>query len=1318
MSEEEIFHQALARGPEDRAAYLEQACGGDPALRASVEALLRADVGATGFLERPAGAFRSPFAGEGPGLRGVTPTVDERPGGEGPGTAIGPYRLLEQIGEGGFGVVFLAEQAQPVRRRVALKVLKPGMDSGQVVARFEAERQALALMDHPNIAQIHDGGTTPDGRPFFVMELVKGVPITDYCDRCSLTTRERLGLFLSVCHAVQHAHQKGVIHRDIKPSNVLVAIQDGRPAAKVIDFGIAKAINQRLSEHTLATGFHQMVGTPLYMSPEQAEMSPLDVDTRADIYALGVLLYELLTGTTPLEKERLSKASYDELRRIIREEDAPAPSARLSTLQERLTAVAAQRRTDPRQLLRTVRGELDWIVMKALEKDRNRRYETANGFASDVQRFLADEPVQACPPSAWYRCRKFARRNKGALGVAGLVLVFLLLLGAGSGWVIGDRSARQAEAAQQVRESLTRARAWRGAGKVALARQELAEAKGRIGSDRAALDSLAEEIDALDAALARFQHFFDLVEQAHEAETRLTSELALSQTEGGKKPVAAPVSDPDRDSANAVPFRLQALSCYRVMERDDWSAVLGQALEQAALVQQVRRTVYEELLWLTSDVLQRAQDHRSGAKLSPAEAARHGLAYLHKAEQAWQPSLAYYRFRSRCRTAMGEKEAAGADQASARTTPATTAMDHYVLGVAAENARDRTEAIAHFEAALSLEPTHYWSLMRLGYCLTDLGQVREDFAAAVRVFTGCILKRPEHAYAYVCRGHAQRKLGQSGKALADYTKAIELRPDLAWAWNGRGNAHLDLHEHDKALADYSRAVELEPNLAMAWYNRGNLHLKRGQHEEAIADYSRAVKLKRNYPEAWNNRGNAYKSLGQYGKAIADYSRAVKLKPDLAVAWNNRGDAYRTLRQWARAIDDYAKASELAPADAWKLDELARLLATCPEVDRQSAQRGAAAIHKAVERSPDSVAAWTGLGWAHYRAGDWKASIEALEKSCALQKTPKGGGPAQWFFLAMAHWQLGDKDQAQTWYEKATTWIEKTGPRDQDFGGSQAEAAELMGIGGVARGRVYAERGQWDKAEASFAAAARTQPKNAAAFFAVGATYARFGRWDKAAAAYRRGLELDPSDQVCWGRVAILRLYIGDVEGYRQTCRAMAERFSATDNPQDAERTAKTSLLLPGTAADIEPALKLANRAVTGNEKHRFYWHFMLCQALADCRAGRHAAAVGWGKRLFPPAYRPGRAEGFAPYDATGCVILSLAQHGLGREEEARAALRQAQDIQARWLPNPEKGRPFGVNWAAWLQCLILCREAEALLPKETGNSKQGATEKAKAAPRK
>jgi eukaryotic-like serine/threonine-protein kinase len=377
MTEETLFQLALQQPADGRAAFLDKMCGGDHPLRERVAALLHAAGKKGAFLGQP------PVQ--------VEATVDAPPR-EGPGSRIGPYKLLQQIGEGGMGTVFMAEQQEPVRRMVALKVIKPGMDSRQVIARFEAERQALALMDHPNIARVLDAGTTESARPYFVMELVKGIPLTRYCDEQKLSLKGRLELFVPICRAVQHAHQKGIIHRDLKPTNVLVALFDGKPVPKVIDFGVAKATGQKLTDKTMFTGFGGVVGTLEYMSPEQAELNQLDVDTRADVYSLGVLLYELLTGTTPLERKRLREAALLECLRLIREEEPPRPSTRLSTAEG--AAHAANRGLEAKKLSGLVRGELDWIVMKCLEKDRNRRYETANGVASDVQRYLADEPVQ------------------------------------------------------------------------------------------------------------------------------------------------------------------------------------------------------------------------------------------------------------------------------------------------------------------------------------------------------------------------------------------------------------------------------------------------------------------------------------------------------------------------------------------------------------------------------------------------------------------------------------------------------------------------------------------------------------------------------------------------------------------------------------------------------------------------------------------------------------------------------------------------------------------------------------------------------------
>jgi eukaryotic-like serine/threonine-protein kinase len=395
----ELFNEARGkRVGDEREAFLSQACGADSDLKEQVLLLLKAeaDEGESDFLKRT------------PSIRS-TALITEKPG-----DRIGRYKLLQQLGEGGCGVVYMAEQEEPVRRRVALKVIKLGMDTKSVIARFEAERQALALMDHPNIAKVLDAGATDTGRPFFVMELVRGIKITECCDQNNLTTEHRLELFMQVCHAVQHAHQKGIIHRDLKPSNILVTLHDGLPVPKVIDFGVAKATSdQRLTDKTVFTAFEQFIGTPAYMSPEQAEMSGLDIDTRSDIYSLGVLLYELLTGRTPLDPEELLRSGMNELRRKIREDEPPRPSTRLSTMQAAdLTTIAKHRQADVPKLVHLVHGDLDWIVMKCLEKDRTRRYETANDLANDLVHHMNNEPVMARPPSTVYRFQKFVRRNR------------------------------------------------------------------------------------------------------------------------------------------------------------------------------------------------------------------------------------------------------------------------------------------------------------------------------------------------------------------------------------------------------------------------------------------------------------------------------------------------------------------------------------------------------------------------------------------------------------------------------------------------------------------------------------------------------------------------------------------------------------------------------------------------------------------------------------------------------------------------------------------------------------------------------------------
>jgi serine/threonine protein kinase/Flp pilus assembly protein TadD len=823
---EEIFSAARKLPPQKRAAFLEQACGGDAELRRQADSLLAAHDQAGDFLDHTIPLPASDF-------------LIERTG-----TMIGRYKLLQKIGEGGFGVVYMAEQVEPVQRKVALKIIKAGMDTREVIARFEAERQALALMDHPGIANILDAGATEAGRPYFVMELVNGMPITDYCDRKKLPTAARLHLFMKVCHAVQHAHQKGIIHRDLKPTNVLVTLHDGEPVPKVIDFGVVKALGQKLTQKTLFTGFQHLVGTPAYMSPEQAELSGLDVDTRSDIYSLGVLLYELLTSLTPFDKATLAKAAFDEMRRMIRETEPPKPSTRLNTLsQDELGTVAAKRQAEPTKLNRLVRGDLDWIVMKCLEKDRRRRYETANDLASDIERHLNQEPVTAAAPSTVYQAQKFIGRHKAGLAVVGLALLILVLLGAGAGWVVRDREARREENAQQVRQSLSRARNWIGENKLALARQELAAAKARVGIDRGTMGGLAKDIEVLETEIGRYERFLDLVEQAHEAEFPQPMVLVVrtDAPEGGA--VASPqASSPVREPAKAVPFLLQAMSCYGILERDDWTARLKGGSLAPDQIAQVRRTAHQELLWLADDIARREVDHRSGLKMSHEDAAEKGLAYLNRAENAARSTSAFYQIRARLLKAAGkEAEASQADDL-ARRTPATIALDHYLLAGAAYDARDMAGALRQYEAALRLEPTHYWSLLGVGLCLSSKDRPEQDFALAATAFTGCILHRPDQVRPYCGRGYVYGRLKRFAEAEADLRQAIRLDPDYLYA-----HSHLGfiLNEQGKcadAEAEYRAVIRLQPDFPHGHCGLGHALCGQGKYVEAEREFREEARL--------------------------------------------------------------------------------------------------------------------------------------------------------------------------------------------------------------------------------------------------------------------------------------------------------------------------------------------------------------------------------------------------------------------------------------------------------------------------------------------
>jgi eukaryotic-like serine/threonine-protein kinase len=1120
LDEKAIFNVARQIGsPDARVAYLRQACGPDPGLRERVQDLLHAYEEQASFLESP------PPVG--------VATVDELLR-ETAGTVIGPYKLSEPIGEGGMGAVWMAQQTEPVKRLVAIKLIKAGMDSKQVIARFEAERQALALMDHPNIARVLEAGTTSTGRPYFVMDLVKGVPITKYCDEHRLTPRQRLELFIPVGQAVQHAHQKGIIHRDLKPSNVLVALYDGKPVPKVIDFGVAKATGQTLTEKTLVTGFGALVGTLEYMSPEQAEINQLDIDTRSDIYALGVLLYELLAGSPPFTRNELEKSGgMLEMLRVIREQEPTKPSTKLSTAEGLLT-LAANRGTEPAKLTKLLRGELDWIVMKALEKDRNRRYETANGFAMDVRRYLDDEPVLACPPSAGYRLRKFARRNKGRLAVTSGLFLALTVMAATIGWAVRDRAARQAEndeaeisrraiVESQVRDSLNMTRTLIGENKLAAAREKLAQATAQLGNDGSALGNLAAEVEAGTAEVDKFQRFLDRIDQAHQAETAPLLEAAVG-ADGSPSGTGTPalVKIGERRPAAAVPFLLEALQLYGIPGRDDWTSTLEGGLLGKQQVEQIHHLAYEELLWLADDVLGRQQEHRSGQKLSPEAAARQALVYLGKAESARRPTQAFFALRASCHRALREEAAAQADTEAAAKAPPAMALDHVLRGQVAYDAKQLAEGVQAFEAALRLEPTHYWSMMKLGYCWCDHGRGPEDFARAVTAFTGCILKRPDHAHAYYSRAVACSRLGRDEEALDDFSKAIELDPKHVFARYNRGIIHNRLGRPDKAVTDFSRAIELDPKDVPAWYNRGNAYYKLGQPDKAVTDYSMAIELNPKYVPAWYKRGAVYNTLGQPDKAQTDSSKAVELDPKHAPAWTARGAAYNQLGQADKAIADFSRAIELDPKYAPAWNNRGTVYNTLGQTDKAVTD-----YSKAVELDPKYALAWYNRGAAYNKLGQPDKALTDLSQ--AIELNPKDADA--WYSRGNAYDKLGQPDKALTdlsqavelnpkyakaWNNRGTAH-NKLGQPDKavaDF----SRAVELdpkYALAWYNRGNAYDKRGQLNKAVTDYSMAIELNQKYAPAWYNRGNVYRRLGQLDKGVADYSRALELDSKFAMAW-----------------------------------------------------------------------------------------------------------------------------------------------------------------------------------------------------------
>jgi tetratricopeptide (TPR) repeat protein len=943
------------------------------------------------------------------------------------------------------------------------------MDTRQVIARFEAERQAVAMMDHPNIAKVLDAGTTDSGRPYFAMELVKGVPITKYCDEKHLPLRARLELFVQVCQAVQHAHQKGIIHRDIKPNNVLVAEYDNQAVPKVIDFGVAKATAQKLTERTMFTEFGQVLGTIEYMSPEQAKLNQLDIDTRSDIYSLGVLLYELLAGSTPFEGKRLHAAAFDEMLRIIREEEPPKPSTRISDI-DTLPSIAVNRHTEPARLSKDVRGELDWIVMKALEKDRNRRYETASGFAGDIEHFLRDESVEAGPPSAAYRFRKFAKRNRATLAAGALLALSMLValggIASGVGWAVRDRTAREEQLAQE-----------------RLARQAKVSAQLELILDEVARLQQAEKwsealvsVRRAEPALATGEASRDIQERARQAlaDLQLVHQLedirAHSGTVWVTQGLLGLAAQADQEYANT--FRKAGIEIDSL------------PVSEAARRISARRAIAAALLpalhdWLAVRSMSKNAEVRSMDKDEPS--IRRLIDVLHAADpDAW---------RQRVRDAMGRKDqSALANLVTSEDLDRQPAATLTLLYSALWASGKLPEQKLVLQRAQWKYPADYWINLRLG---TDLiwSESRNDARDGIGFMRAAVALRPQSSFPLMILGIGYGNLGQHDQAIACYRKAIELSPNYSQCYANLGNSLAEKGDYQEAIAAFEQSIDLDPKLASAYTDLAMVHstrpdVDRRDHRRALELANKAVELEPQASNHWTALGIARYRENQWHEAHIAFEKSLQLGTD---SW---GGGVR----WPDAIDWFFLAMCHHQLD--QEDEA-----------RQCYETGVAWMEEHPPHSEQLVPFHTEaqelLGVAADPASHAKDELlKPAEELASLYFARHDNKAAEGFSQAI---EL-TPERWEAWNDRASFYFNRQ--RWDSAVADYSEAIELapeVHSSWLHRGHSFLHLAQWDKAAADFTKVIEGWPHDTGGWFFRACAYAQLNQQEKAIGDLRQAI---------------------------------------------------------------------------------------------------------------------------------------------------------------------------------------------------------------------